>query len=114
MRNKWLRRIGVVVLVIVGLLVVAAGAIYAASESRLTKTYTVPSEQLTIPTDPASIEHGQHLVESVAQCGDCHGANYAGKVFLESPGVALITSANLTRGKGGIGSQYTDADQAGR
>jgi mono/diheme cytochrome c family protein len=49
-------------------------------------------------------------VQSIAKCATCHGDDLAGKVFVDEPIMGRIYSANLTRGKEGIGSVYTDAD----
>lgn len=94
---------------LIGLVILAVLSLYIVSELRLTKTYTITPETITIPTDPAAIEHGQHLVTAIGKCADCHGPDLAGKVFIDAPPGKLYAS-NLTSGKGGIGSTYSDAD----
>ena len=42
--------------------------VYASTELRLRRVYTVPAVTLDVPTDAASIERGQHLVQVIAQC----------------------------------------------
>lgn len=59
--------------------------------------------------DSASIKNGKRLVQ-VRGCTDCHGGNLAGKLFIENPMFGTIYTPNLTSGKGGIGSHYSDGD----
>jgi mono/diheme cytochrome c family protein len=73
----------------------------------LTRTYDVPADQLTIPTDSASIARGEHWVK--AECIGCHGDNLSGGPFFEAP-FATIDAKNLTSGEGGAGSEFKDAD----
>jgi len=105
-----LRSIGIIVGILAGLIVIAVAAIYVVSIIRLNKTYQVNVEQIAIPGDAASIERGRHLATTIGQCNDCHGNNLAGKVFLDAPGIALLSSANLTSGEGGVGRTFSDAD----
>lgn len=104
---KWL---GYVVGVIVVLLVVAVGVVYALSASKFGKSYPTTVESVTVPTDSASLARGKHLVEAVGKCQICHGDDYAGKKVFDDPMFAQITSRNLTPGEGGIGGTFTDED----
>lgn len=107
MRNflKWTGRIlgGLVVL-----LVIAGGVMYMLGAAKAKQTYTVQTAGLTIPSDSASLAHGKHITE-IHGCLDCHGADLSGKVFVDAPPF-LISAANLTSGKGGLGSQYSADD----
>lgn len=94
---------------LVGLIVLAVLALYIVSAMRFNKTYSIAPEAITIPTDAAAIEHGKHLVTAIGKCGDCHGPNLAGKVFIDAPPAKLL-SANLTAGKGGASGEFSDAD----
>jgi cytochrome c553 len=94
--------------------VVAAAAIFAVSETRLRKTYQIDVAPVDIPTDAAGIERGRHLATTVTMCAACHSAsleapNLAGSIFLDIP-PALLAAPNLTSGAGGIGGRYTVAD----
>jgi hypothetical protein len=104
---KW---VGVALAGLVGVIVLAIAVVYAVTSSRMSKVYTFNDSQLAVPTDSASIASGQHFVQAIAKCATCHGDNLAGKVFVNDPVMGRIYSSNLTRGKGGIGSSYTDAD----
>src|SRR5438876_5623242 len=103
----------VIALVVAGVvLVIAAGSasIYFISDNRLTQKIDVPVETIAVPTDITSIQRGQHLASAVAACVDCHGPNLAGRTFVDDPALGRIVSPNLTRGRGGIGSSFGDAD----
>ncbi|HWO87614.1 MAG TPA: cytochrome c [Gemmatimonadales bacterium] len=106
---KALKVIGIVV---GGLVVIAAaglGAIYAKSSGVIGATYDVPEVALSLPTDSSSLARGRHLVEAVAKCIDCHGADLGGTVFVDGMPFARIIAPNLTRGRGGVTAAYTDA-----
>jgi mono/diheme cytochrome c family protein len=103
----------VVALVVAGVvLVIAAGSasIFYISDNRLTQKIDVPVELIVVPTDITSVQRGQHLASAVAACVDCHGPNMAGKVFIDDPGLGRIVPPNLTRGRGGLGGTFTNAD----
>lgn len=102
---KW---IGIVVGAVVIVLLVAAGAMWLSTESRLTRQHTVEAEALTIPTDAASLAIGAHWAEM--HCQACHGEDLGGGEFFADPALGYVDATNLTAGKGGIGATYTDAD----
>src|SRR6266849_121534 len=105
-----LRAIGLLgagVVLVIGL---AWAAVVTVSDSRLNARVDVPRERIDVPTDITSIQRGQHLASAVAACVDCHGPNLAGKIFVDDPALGRIVSPNLTRGQGGIGSTFADAD----
>lgn len=105
--TKWL---GVVLVGLGGLVVIALVIVYAVSSRRIGKVYTFDDPPLTIPSDSASIAKGQHYVQAIAKCASCHGDDLAGKVVLDDAAMGRLYSANLTRGNGGIGAVYKDAD----
>jgi len=104
---KW---VGYVVGGLVAVIVLCISVVYVVTSSRMGKTYPTEAEAVAIPTDPAAIERGRHLAVAVGKCTDCHGDNLAGKMISDDPVFARLWSSNLTSGKGGIGSSYTDAD----
>jgi cytochrome c553 len=101
-----LRLAGGLVLIIVALAV----WVYAASEAMLSKTYQVPSKLVAIPTAAGAVERGEHLVKAVGACATCHDTDLGGKVYAEMGPVGVVAGRNLTRGRGGIGGEFTDAD----
>ena len=93
----------------VGIVVVVVAAIYLISGARLGKHWNVTPETITIPTDSASIAYGEH-VATIRACTGCHSRNLAGGTFIDVPVIGRLWARNLTPGKGGAGSVYTDAD----
>ena len=106
--KKALKRIGIVLGALVGLIIVVAVVLYVSVGARLSKTYTVQPETVTIPKDPAAIERGKRL--AAIYCAGCHGDDYSGTVFFNDPGLGSINALNLTPGKSGAGSEFKDAD----
>jgi len=107
-----LRRVLVVALgVLAAVLVVAVGTVYALSSRRINRTYPIPRDApLAIPTDSASVARGRHLAMAVASCTLCHGLDLGGTVIGEEGPLGVVAGPNLTRGRGGLGATFTDAD----
>jgi cytochrome c553 len=106
---KW---IGIVVAGLLGLILLLAVSAYTVSASRLNRTYEVTADfTLNVPTDPESIAAGEKLAATYL-CGDCHGANLAGQLFVDDPAFGQVYSANLTAGENGIGATYSDEEIA--
>ena len=95
---------------LVGIILVAAVVLYFVGGSRLNKTHEVQAEAITIPTNEVAIARGQHLVEALTFCQECHGDNLGGDLFFEEPGIATVYTPNLTSGLGGAGATYNNAD----
>jgi cytochrome c553 len=97
--------------VVVVVLVVACVVVAVISSVKLNRTYTIPAESLalTIPADAASIARGRHIVNAISGCTGCHAANLSGAVMVDILPARLV-APNLTRGRGGVGSTFTDAD----
>ena len=106
--RKILKWIGIVVGVLVGLIILAAVGLYASTGMRLNKTYNIQPEALTIPTDAAALERGKRL--AAIYCTGCHGDDLSGTAFFNDPAIGTINAPNLTPGKGGAGSEFTDAN----
>ena len=105
-----LRLIGLILAGIAAAAVVLIGVIYVVTNRRLEKVYTFNDPPLPIPTDSISIEKGRHFTTAIAKCAACHGDNFAGKISANNILLGHFYSANITRGKGGVGASYTDAD----
>lgn len=93
--KKALKITGIVLGVLVVLVLVAAGAVYAMSRSRQTATFPTAVSTFEIPTDPASIAEGDRLFDARG-CADCHGENAGGRIRVDDPGLGQLVSANLT------------------
>jgi mono/diheme cytochrome c family protein len=76
----------------------------------LTRKYTVPATAIVVPTDQAAIKRGEHLVLAVGACVTCHESDMGGKVYAEMGPVGVVAGRNLTRGRGGIGREFSDED----
>jgi mono/diheme cytochrome c family protein len=92
---KWL---GSIVGVLIVLLAVGFGTVYAITITRMSKDYPTSVESVRIPTDEASLARGKHLVEAIGKCQGCHGDNYGGKALFAAPVFAQLTAPNLTAG----------------
>lgn len=93
--------VGKVLLGLVAVLGIAVGAIYALSTRALGKTYNVTPAPLTVAGDSATIARGEHLVEAVVVCRDCHGEKLAGMAMAMGP-MGTFVAPNLTSGRGGV------------
>jgi mono/diheme cytochrome c family protein len=108
--KRWMKRVGYLLGGLVALILVATAAVYGFSEARLRKQYTISPTAMTIPTDTIAVARGAHLSQTVAGCSDCHGLDLAGHAIVDDAALGRIYSANLTRGKGGVGSVLSDVD----
>jgi mono/diheme cytochrome c family protein len=107
---KVLKWIGIIVGVIVLLIVVSGAVMYSKASKAMAAKVTVPAEAIAIPADSAAIARGRHVARALAKCADCHTEDLGGQLMIDDPAFGRITSANLTRGKGGIGSTRSDED----
>jgi len=103
----WIARIGVGLVVLAGVL---AGAIFIISDRMLETEYAIPEASLAIDMTHADLERGQHLVNTLGFCTECHGPDLAGLVMGDDPIAGRLVSANLTSGEGGIGSRFEEQD----
>jgi mono/diheme cytochrome c family protein len=108
--GRALRWLGYIVGGLLGLVALAALAVYAISEARVAHTYSTQPAPVAVRQDAASVERGRHLVHNVMACVDCHGENLAGSVFVDDPALGRAVAANLTTGAGGVLGQMSDAD----
>lgn len=100
---KW---IGIVLGSLLGLILVAAAALFFIGNSRLNKTYDFPPSNIVIPTDAESIAYGKHRAEVL--CQSCHGADLSGvNNWFNAAPLGTIDSTNLTAGEGGFGREAT-------
>jgi mono/diheme cytochrome c family protein len=104
-----LRGLGILVGVLVLLIVIVIAVAYIDTNSRMSKTYNLPANALSIDMSKANVARGQHLVVSLGACADCHGENLAGKTVLEDPALGNFYGRNLTSGAGGT-SDFADED----
>ncbi|CAN5822281.1 hypothetical protein BH23GEM8_BH23GEM8_17320 [soil metagenome] len=106
-RSRRILKIGVLSLIVVVMLIAVTA--YGLSELRVRKNYDIVLLTAAVSPEPHLVERGRHLAVTRG-CTDCHTADLGGKIFMNEPGVALISATNLTSGEGGIGSRYSEAD----
>jgi mono/diheme cytochrome c family protein len=101
----------IVVLILVG---VAGFAFFQASafDASIGKVYDIAPLDVHAVTDPTVIARGKHLVESLGGCGECHGADLGGKPGEDMGPLGVVPAPNLTTGKGGVISRYSDGQLA--
>jgi len=98
-----------VLLAVVVALLAVVGFVFIRSELALRHTWHVEEAALAIPTDADAVARGEHLAITRG-CSDCHAADFGGRVVMEAPPIGRMAAPNVTRGKGGIPSNFTDAD----
>jgi cytochrome c553 len=109
MLKRVLKWISVALGGLAGLLVLAFVVLYLIGTFEINKKYRIPVETVSIPTDPASIQRGEHLA-TIHMCTRCHTESLSGEISFTVPGMVNIPSPNLTTGIGGVGRFYTDED----
>lgn len=106
--KRVLRWIGFLLVVLLAVVVVGAGIVIAGSNRELDARVAV------VPPAPVlgqgSVERGKHLFTAVSDCIGCHGSNAGGGPFITDAAMAVLNAPNLTRGAGGVGTRYSDAD----
>lgn len=126
--KTFLKWAGIVFATVVGVIIVGLVVIYFKSQARLTRIYNLPEESVVIPTDAPALERGGHIFR-FRGCEACHsgGGSLAaeeshfdltsqklpsmeGNIYLDDPAIGKVIASNLTAGKGGVGSEYTDQD----
>lgn len=107
--KKVLKWAGIFVAGLVGLIVIAVIAVYVITEIHLNQTYQIQPETVAVPTDEEAIAEGKRLAVSRG-CGDCHGQDLSGTIFIDAGPIGRLVASNLTAGQGGVGGKYSDAD----
>lgn len=104
---KWL---GLTAAGLVLLVACAAAYILVAGGRKANATVVAPEESVAIPTDSAALARGRHLAEAINKCVDCHRADFGGGMVIDDPKFMRLAAPNLTRGRGGVGTAYSDVD----
>jgi cytochrome c553 len=109
--RKALKRIGMVLGGLVGLLVLAGVVLYIVGGvkwNRIHGNYDVPIETIPVPADQAAIARGEH-VATIRMCRMCHTEALSGQ-SQTAPALITLSIPNLTAGAGGVGATNTDQD----
>ena len=104
-----LKKAGIVVAILVGIIVFVNVVFYALGESRLKRKYITPQETVSIPGGETSLSEGKRIFQ-YRGCEACHGEKLEGLVYLDNPAIGQVITPNLTTGEGGVGAQRTDED----
>ena len=107
--NKWMKRAGITVVVLAGAGAAAVVTGLQLAEGKMARRVEVPARTVADKADAASLERGRYLFSSRG-CVDCHGANGAGRTFVEQGDDLLIRGANITTGNGGVVANYKTED----
>lgn len=102
---------GLVVLVLLGVGGYVMSQV-SAFDQAIAKKYDLPIPQITLSQDPAVLERGKHLAESLGGCMSCHGENFGGGKVEDLGPLGKIVHFNVTAGKGGRLAEYTDGELA--
>lgn len=63
----------------------------------------------TVERSSAALARGEHLARGIAGCAVCHGSDFGGRVFADTP-LFRAVAPNLTRGRGSGVHGYTERD----
>ncbi len=110
--KKPLRIVLISVAVLAALAATAVGGLLANSHTKLHRSIhaePAPVALTALAGNAPAPERGQYLYQSRG-CGECHGADGAGHVFIDEPGGLQVRGANITRGNGSAVLSYTDRD----
>lgn len=98
------------------LIAIAGLVLYSIGMKKLNQTYpNLAVETVNLPTDADAAARGKHIA-TVWACTRCHGEDLSGMVIRNDPLSGMvpllgtISAPNLTSGKGGVVSSYTDKD----
>lgn len=99
-------------IVLAVLAAIAALALFGAAwlgERKLARTVDIRVVPVPYVKDAAALKLGKYLFESRG-CSECHGADGRGLVHIDTPAGMYVKSPNITRGPGGVVSDYNEGD----
>lgn len=106
---KLAKFVGWALVALAALAALAAAAAHLLSERKLNRTIDVPVEPVAFAGDPAVLARGRYLFDSRG-CGECHGSDGAGRLFLDAPNGLRVWTPNITGGPGSAVAKYNEAD----
>lgn len=95
---------------LIGVVVVALVIGYFIGTAKVNRTYDVLAADVPVLANELAVARGQHLVEAVFFCAECHKQDLSGDVLGEDPLFGTFTPRNLTSGRGGVGGSFSDSD----
>ncbi len=109
MIKKIFKITGIVLGVIVAVILIAYTVIYVDMKIRIDKAYVIQPEPINVSYDSVNVELGRKLV-GTRVCAECHGDDFGGKIIHEDGMIGRVSSRNITKGKGGLPEDYSEAD----
>jgi mono/diheme cytochrome c family protein len=98
------------------LVTISGSILYSIGMKKLNQMYPgIAVETVNVPMDADAIARGKH-VATIRACTRCHGEDLSGRMITNDPLSGMvpllgtISAPNLTSGKGGIATSYTDTD----
>jgi mono/diheme cytochrome c family protein len=108
--RPWIRHTALATAALLSL--AAAGAATAVWLGHRKLDRQVPTPPLTdwaVPSDAAAVTRGAYLYASRG-CADCHGANGAGRAFINDPNGFYLKAPNISPGPGSVTTSYRAQD----
>ena len=108
--RPWIRHTALATAALLSL--AAAGAATAVWLGHRKLDRQVPTPALTewaVPSDAAAVTRGAYLYASRG-CADCHGANGAGRAFINDPNGFYLKAPNISPGPGSVAASYRAQD----
>lgn len=87
----------------------AAGLGWQQAAAKMSRRIEITPNAVAPRTDAAALERGRYLYASRG-CADCHGANGAGRMFLDDGRGLRLKGPNISPGPGTVVARYTPAD----
>lgn len=109
--RRWLRPVLIGLAATAALAAASATTAVALGHHKLQRLVALPPiAQPAWPAETADPERGRYLYASRG-CADCHGADGAGRVFVDDPSAGMhLRGPNITRGGSATIAGYTDID----
>jgi len=109
MNKRWIRALGAGLVGLAALAAGVAGVGLFLAQQKMRRHADVPVQPVAMRSDGAALERGRYLYASRG-CVDCHGANGAGRLFLDDGNGLRIAGPNITTGPGGVVAGYRPED----
>ncbi len=106
---KWIKRIGIGVLILVSCAAVAVLLGAELGDRKMNRQIRLELPEVPFRTDTTSVERGRYLFASRG-CTECHGANGAGKDVINDGKGMLIHAPNITPASASVVAGYTAKD----
>lgn len=109
-QRKWLRAIAWVLALLAAGVATAIFAGLQLGKGKMQRRVDVAVQPVPVRTDAQALERGKYLYASRG-CVDCHGANGAGRLFVDDAKSGVrIAGPNITKGPGSVVAAYQPAD----